>query len=514
MGKSQNRMLKASMIVTIISLAGKVIGFIRDAVIAAYYGANWQTDAFFFAQSMPGIIFPAVCNSLSTAFLTIFVAKSVENSDEADKYGSKALTFSAVLAIILSLIAIVATPVIVPLFAPGFSEAQAELAKHLTRITMAAFVLIMIQYMLGAVLSSKKMFYGAQIAALFYNVTVITITVILGKSQSMDTLTYTVVVGHIIQVLSLFFFARKKIHYSFGYKIFDSETMSLLRLAVPIFLSNSIVQINHIVDKVLSSLFGEGAMSALSYSNTLNRFVTGIVITTLSTVIYPIMAEQYSKNERTEFAASIRNSISIGIIALLPVSIVTTLCAGDIVRIVYQRGSFDTAAAQLTATALMFYGMMYVFSVVQEIITRAFYSMKDTKTPLKTAAIAIFSNAVMSYVFSKVFNMGLGGIGLGTTLATLFAAILLIIALRKKVPDLDLKKLKKTMLQIMASAVFVILAVYALQIVMAGINIYIRFVVVALSAFVIHFTVLLLLKCEELHELKNTVRRIIVRKKA
>ena len=500
MTKPQNHLLKASIIVTAISLLGKVIGFVRDAVIAAFYGANWQTDAFFFAQSMPGIIFPAVCNSLSTAFLSIYVSKCVEDKKIADAYGSKAVTFSAILAIGLSGLAIIITPVIVPLFAPGFTVPQSELAKHLTRITMASFVLIMIQYMLGAILSSKKLFYGAQIAALFYNVTVIVITIVLGQSQSMDTLTYTVVVGHVIQVLALCFFVRGNFKYTFTFHILDCDTIGLMKLTFPIIIGNSIVQVNNIVDKVLSSLFGEGAMSVLSYSNTLNRFITGVVITTLSTVIYPIMAEQFSKNDKEEFATTIRNSITIGLIVLMPVSIITTICASDIVKIVYERGSFSSDASALTALGLMFYGMMYAFSAIQEVVTRAFYGMKDTKTPLKTASIAIVSNAIMSYLFSKIFGLGLGGIALGTTISTFFAALLLIIALRKRVPELKLGQLKGSIIKIIISSAVLIGVIYLLRLSFNDIKPVYRFCLITIISFSLHFMILYILKCKELKE--------------
>ena len=101
------QLLKASIFVTVISLSGKLIGFVRDVVIAAYYGANWQTDAFFFAQSMPSIVFPAVCNSLSTAFLSVYVSKSVDDKRNADTYASNILLFSVFLTIGLSILVII-----------------------------------------------------------------------------------------------------------------------------------------------------------------------------------------------------------------------------------------------------------------------------------------------------------------------------------------------------------------------------------------------------------------------
>jgi putative peptidoglycan lipid II flippase len=511
MDNNQNRLLKASVIVTVISIIGKFLGFARDAVIAAFYGANWQTDAFFFAQSMPGIIFPAVCNSLSTAFLTAYVAKSVEDRDNADLYASKAISFSFILAITLSGIAIIITPFLVPFFAPGFSTNQTALAIHLTRITMAAFVLAMGQYMLSAVLSAKKQFYGAQIAALVYNFTVIAITIVIGRSQNMDALTGTVVLGHIVQLIILFFIARKRFKFSVSIRVFNSDTKTLIKLTLPILLGNSIVQINNIVDKVLSSLFSEGAMSALSYANTLNRFITGVVITTLSTVIYPILAEHYSKGEDSEFSQTVRKSIIISLMVLLPVSLITTLCASDIVDIVYVRGEFNIDASTLTSSALAFYGMMYVFSAVQEVIVRAFYSMKDTKTPLKTAALAILSNAIMSYLFSRVFGMGLAGIALGTTLSTLLAASLLIFALKKRVHGFALSKLIHSFSKILLSAIVLLGGILFMRKLFTGMIPLLRFIMITIISFAIHLGVLALTKCDEISEAKQLLCKALKR---
>lgn len=507
--QSKSHLLRASILVIIISLAAKVVGFARDAVIAAYYGANWQTDAFFLAQSMPSIIFPAVCNSLSTAFLSIYVSKSVGDKRDADAYASNILIFASLLTVCLSVLAIILSPVLVPLFAPGFSENQSTLAIHLTRITMGAFVLVMIQYVLSAILSARKLYYGAQIAALIYNFSVILIMACQGKGQSMDTLTTTVVVGHLIQDVSLMLFLKNQFSFRPTPAFLGEETKNLINLMLPILVGNSVVQINNIVDKVLSSLFGDGTMSALSYSNTLNRFVTGIVITTLSTVIYPVLAERYSQEEHETFAETIWSSISISLIVLTPVSIITVTCAQDIVRFVYERGNFNTDATKLTAFALTFYGFMYVFSAVQEIITRAFYAMKDTKTPLRTASIAILANAFLSIMFSRVLR--LGGIALGTTLSTLFASILLLFALKKKVANIDFKEIVPTLLKIMVSATVLLGMVIVLKSTFSGISAFPRFLLISIICFSIHIILLAVMKCKEILILIKILERRLKR---
>lgn len=369
--KSNNKhsIFKASIIVTVIIILGKLFGFARDAVIAAYYGANWQTDAFFFAQSMPAMIFPAVCNSLATAFISLYVSHSIEKGEQSgERFASRMLISTIGIAGILSVLAIVFTPWIVPIFAPGFSVVQTSLAIHLTRLTMGAFVLTMTYYMLSAILNSKKLFYGSQIAALGYNLTVIIIAISLGKDQSIDALTLTVIFGHLIQVLMLIGFAWKHFNFTLRLNPFYIDTKLLIKLALPILFGNSIVQINNIVDKVLASLLGAGTVSALYYSNSLNRFVTGVFITTLSTVIYPSLTASFANKDIKKFNSELLNSLSLLPIVILPISIITTIYATDIVSIVYQRGNFDVSATRLTAAALTFYAGMYVFSSIQEVL--------------------------------------------------------------------------------------------------------------------------------------------------
>lgn len=119
---------------------------------------------------------------------------------------------SLLLSVVLSVAGIVCAPLLVPLFAPGFSQSQVTLATHLTRLTMAAFPLTMLQYMLSAILNAKKLFIGSQVAGLLYNIVIIAVTVVLGSRQSLDTLTLTIVAGVAVQILILVICCRGNFH--------------------------------------------------------------------------------------------------------------------------------------------------------------------------------------------------------------------------------------------------------------------------------------------------------------
>lgn len=510
--KSNHSIFKASIIVTVIILLGKIFGFARDAVIAAYYGATWQTDAFFFAQSMPAMIFPAVCNSLSTAFISLYVSHSIEKGEKSgERFASRMLISTILIAGILSVFAIIFAPWIVPIFAPGFSVIQTQLAIHLTRLTMGAFVLTMAHYMLSAILNSKKMFYGSQLAALGYNLTVIIITIMLGQNQGVDALTLTVILGHFIQVLMLIALAWKNFNFELRVNPFHSDTKLLIKLALPILFGNSIVQINNIVDKLLASLLESGAVSALSYSNSLNRFVTGVFITTLSTVIYPSLTESFANKDIKKFNGDLLNSLSLLPIVILPISIITTIYATDIVSIVYERGSFNENATKLTAAALMFYAGMYVFSSIQEVIIRAFYALKDTKTPMINGAIAVIANSIISVILVRF--IGIGGIALGTTLSTALASVILWFSLKKKLPDLKMQSLFPTIGKVLFSASIMIIVLLVSQQYLTSLSTIIKFISVTFIGFTIYFAMLMLLKCREMMIIRNLIKRKIMKSK-
>ncbi|MDM8534709.1 murein biosynthesis integral membrane protein MurJ [Clostridiaceae bacterium HSG29] len=498
--------IKISFIVSIIIMAGKIFGFARDAVIAAYYGANWQTDAFFLAQSMPAMIFPAVCNSLSTAFISLYISRSIEKGEESgESFASRMLIATIFIAGTLSVLAIIFAPWIVPIFAPGFSVFQTTLAIHLTRLTMGAFVLTMAHYMISAILNSKKLFYGSQIAALGYNLTVIMITIGLGQNKDVDALTLTVIFGHFIQVIILIGFAWKHFDFTLRLNPFHNDSKLLIRLALPILFGNSIVQINNIVDKILASLLEAGAVSALSYSNSLNRFVTGIFIITLSTVIYPSLTASFANKDIKKFNSELLKSLAILPIVILPISIITTIYALDIVSIVYERGNFNVSATKLTATALMFYAGMYVFSSIQEVIIRAFYALKDTKTPMINGAIAVIANSIISVILVRI--MGIGGIALGTTISTALASVILWVSLKRKLPDLNLRSLFPSIGKVLLSASIMIIILLASQQYLISFSALIRFLSVTFIGFIIYFGMLILLKCRELMAITNLIKR-------
>lgn len=502
----KHSILKSTIIVSIIIIVGKFIGFAREAIIAAFYGADSATDAFFFAQAMPSMLFPAVCSSLSTAFISLYVTKIVKYGEkEGDKFASRAFVASLAIASVLSGIALIFAPYIVPIFAPGFEKETLTLAIHLTRLTMGSFTLIMAHYMLAAMLNSKKIFYGSQVAGLLCNVFIIIVTICLGKGQNIDILTLTVIGGHIVQVFVLLGCIKKRVSLTIFINPFHADMKMMFVLALPILLGNSVVQLNNIVDKALASMVAEGAVSALSYSNSLNSMVSSIFITSLSTVLYPTLTENFSEGNMDSYKKNLVQSLTLMTMVLIPITIITIFFSKDIVSFVYKRGSFDFTAAELTSVALAFYAIKYVFTAIREVLIRGFYALKDTKTPMINGSIAVVANIICSIILVRF--MGIGGIALGTSISSIISALLLLFSVQKRIPEFNLKGLMPSMKKLLLAGILTAITLYFFAMWLPITSPLLRFMSATILGFGVYGGMLMLLKCNELMVAVTLVRK-------
>lgn len=436
--KKHSTLLQATLLVTTCTLLCKVLGFVREAVIASYYGATEQTDAFFFAQAMPAMIFPAVCNSISTAFTSLYVKRLTENGEEeGDGYASRMLVAAFFLGLVLGIIGILIAPWIVPLLVPGFEGPQLTLTIRLTQISMGSFLLIMLQYMMSAALNAKRHFLGAQLAGLLYNVVIIAATVLLGRYQSMEFLMLSTVGGLLLQVAAMLGCHLRYSGFHVRLRGLGGESLALVHLALPILLGNSVVQLNNIVDKALGSTLPSGSLSSLTYASNLTNVVISTLIISLSTVLYPSLTEQFSRGERAAFCTQLETALVSLSALLIPISCITMLDAESIVSAVYARGSFDQTAVAHTTAALICYAPIFFFSGIRELVSRAFFAMQDTKTPMYNSALGVLCNIVCS--LALVRWLGLRGIALGTTVSTVVIGVLLLVQVQRKLPQFSLK---------------------------------------------------------------------------
>jgi putative peptidoglycan lipid II flippase len=220
---------------------------------------------------------------------------------------------------------------------------------------------------------------------------------------------------------------------------------------LPVFLGSYVNQINTVVNRTLASTLETGSITALNYANKLNMFAVGIIVISLSTVMYPILSKLASEDNIKAFKHNISKSINIIIISMVPIMVMIMDLSKPIVQILFEEGSFDSRATYLTSTALFYYSIGIVAYGLRDMLSKAFYSLQDTKTPVKNATIAVIINVVLSIVLVKY--MGIGGLALSGSISAIITTILLFISLRKKIGKIGFKNIFITFIKVLVSSI-------------------------------------------------------------
>ena len=237
----------------------------------------------------------------------------------------------------------------------------------------------------------------------------------------------------------------------------DNNVRNIIYLIIPVFLGSYVDQINNVINRTLASTLDTGSITALNYANKLNVFAIGILVISISTIMYPILSKFASQNNMKAFKGSLIRCINLVIIIMLPIMVGMMVFATPIVSLLFEGGSFSSRDTFLTSTALLFYALGMVSFGIRDMLSRGFYSLQDTKTPVKNAVAAVFVDIVFSIILVKI--MGIGGLALSTSISVTFGAILLMVALRKKIGRLGIKSSVITFLKAITASLIMGLTV-------------------------------------------------------
>ncbi|MBR8823454.1 putative lipid II flippase MurJ [Fusobacterium necrophorum] len=411
------------------SLLTKVIGFLREVLIARIYGRNWITDAFFLSQNMPSLIFPAVCDSFAVAFTSIYKKKRKKRKI----FFTYSIIFLGFISLCLTIISIILIPKIIFLLTPGFDEKTTILAVKLSTISMSYFTIIMLNTIFIALLNSEKKFLKSQLSWLFYNSLIVIIMLFFSESN-IYYLTFSYFLSNFLQLFYLiymvkfsFLFPNEKFLFI---RIFKSKSiLRMLRLAIPIMIGNSIHQLQNIIDKTIVSYGKEGSLSSLSYSISINSITIGLIIFSIITVFYPDLLDTLKKKNYIELEKKIELSINLLTIIILPITIYTYYYSENIVRAIYGKGNFDLVSIKETSKFLKYYSLGYLFIGTKEMLIKIFYGLENSKIPMINSIISISLNIFLSISISSY--IGVYGVALGTSIATLVSSAILIFYLQK-----------------------------------------------------------------------------------
>jgi putative peptidoglycan lipid II flippase len=453
----KGKIARAAAVMSVATFISRILGFARDMIFAFYFGATGISDTFFQAFKIPNLLRELLAEgSMSSAFIPVLTEyREKHGENEAGRLVKITFTFIIVLVGIICLLGIVFSPAIVTVIAPGFlsTPEKFSLTVLLTRIMFPFLLFVSLAALVMGALNTRKVFFIPALAPAMLNITLI-VSIVYFESRTRQPIIAAaigVLVGGFVQfAFQLPSFFRNGFSLGIDTTFRHPGLRKMFLLLVPATLALSVSQINIIVSSILASFLPQGSITYLFYSMRLIQFPIGIFGVAMGMAVLPTLSEHAVKGDfdrlREDFSFALR------LLFFIAVPSMTGLIAlrQPIVNLLFQRGQFDHTATLGTAEALLFYSIGIWSIVGVRVITAAFYSMQDTKTPVKIAAVGVASNLILSITLMGPLKHS--GLALANSLASGINFFLLSFYLKKKLRHIDAKRIMLSFSQIFFSS--------------------------------------------------------------
>ena len=427
-------LLRSIITVSSYTMISRLLGFIRDVLIAAFLGAGPIADAFFVAFKIPNFFRRLFAEgAFSAAFVPLFAAKLTdEGRASALQFASSVLSIMVVFVFVFVTILQVLMPWLMYLFAPGFADEPIKfsLAVELTRITFPYLLFISLVSIFGGVLNSLGRFAAAAATPIILNITLIGALLLATPylPSAGHSLAWGVFLAGILQFIWLIYICRREGFFLRLPKPYLSQSLRrLLKLMAPGVLGAGVLQINLLVDVVIASLLPTGAISFLYYADRIYQLPLGVVGVAIGTALLPVLSRQLRNGEDVEAQTSINRAIEMALLLTIPATAALLVISQPIVNVLFERGVFNSVATISTSQALIAYATGLPAYVLIKVLTPSFFARQDTSTPVKIAVACVFINLVLNLTLMQI--LAHVGIALATSISAWINVCLLFVFL-------------------------------------------------------------------------------------
>jgi putative peptidoglycan lipid II flippase len=463
MTASRRQIARAAGLVSILFAASRLLGLVREMVIGAQFGTTGQLDAYLAAFRLPDLIFYLVAGgALGSAFIPVFTATLTREDDPrrvaawrlASGVSNLLLIVTTVLAIVAALFAL---PLVRTLIAPGFAPEQQILTANLMRIMLLAPIIFGLSGIVMGILNSFQHFLSPALAPVLYNLAIILAAWFLTPVLGVRGLTIGVVVGALahllVQVPALL---RRKPLYFPTLGLSSPDVREVTRLMGPRVLGLAAVQINFLINANLASRLGEGSLSALNYAWLMMLLPQGIVAQGIATAIFPTLSALSARGQIDTLRTTLNAALRALLWLTLPAAAGLFVLRGPLIQVFLQRGEFTAQSTAMTVYALAFFAFGLVAHSLLEVVTRGYYALHDTWTPVKIGIAAMVLNATFSLLLIRPLSYG--GLALANTLATTLETFALLWLIRPRLGGLGGRQLASTFARSLAATLAMVVA--------------------------------------------------------
>jgi len=435
---------RSGSIVAVWTLISRILGFVRDQVLAIVFGAGATTDVFLVAFKIPNFLRRLFAEG---AFAQAFVPVFTEYREKGDEAALRNLAAHvvgtlAVVLLVITTLGVMLAPFIVMLFAPGYigNEAQFDLATHMLRITFPYLMAVSLVAYAGSILNTFGQFAIPSFTPVLLNICMITAAVFVSPmfDEPIVALAWGVFVAGIVQLaLQLPFLQRIGLlpKPKWGWK--HSGVRRILKLMAPAVVGSSVAQINLLLDTVIATFLVSGSLSWLYYSDRLMEFPLGLIGVTLGTIILPRLSRQVANQADAGYRDTISWALRVSILVGLPATVGLVMLAGPMISTLFEYGAFTPADTMLSSYSLVAYSIGIPAFILIKIFAPAFFARQDTKTPVRIGIYALISNMVynLMLVIPMVYFDFIAphtGLAIATTLSAIQQSYMLYQELKKR----------------------------------------------------------------------------------
>lgn len=443
---TRRQMARSAGLVSLLFAASRLLGLLREIVIGARFGTGADLDAYLAAFRVPDLIFYLVAGgALASAFIPTFTACLAREEDPcrraAWRMASSVVNLMLLATTALAIAAaLLARPLVATLIAPGFSPAQQALTAQLMTLMLLAPIIFGLSGIIMGILNSFQHFLAPALAPVLYNLMILLGAWFLAPTLGVYGLAIGVVAGALAHLLvQLPALLRRRPLYSLALGLDNPDVREVGRLMGPRVLGLAAVQINFLVSANLASRLGAGSISALNYAWLLMLLPQGIIAQGIATAIFPTLSAQAARGQIAALRSTLNAALRVLLWLTMPAAVGLFLLRTPIIQLFLQRGQFTADSTAMTAYALAFFAFGLVAHSLLEVVTRAFYALHDTWTPVKIGIGAMALNLILSLLLLRPLSFG--GLALANTIATTVETLALLWLIRPRVDGLGGRRL-------------------------------------------------------------------------
>jgi putative peptidoglycan lipid II flippase len=446
MGEGRRHLALVSIVLSVVTLFSKLMGFVREQIIAKSFGVSAVTDAFVSAQFLTSVLDSLISASLAIVLVPLFTEAMVRSKEATNR-----LLYTVLLAVgaFYTLYAFFlwgSASFLLKIMVPGLPPESMDTAVSLAKIFGPSVALLGLTAVLTALLNVYRRFLMTALAGTAASIAVIVAYVMYGRHLSVFNLAWAVVLGNFVQVVVLAFQVRK-VGASYPGGLDWHGLRRVVTLAAPLTFATTIWMVTPFLDKFLASRMEHGSIASLNYAQKLIQLPIGVITAGVSTVMFTRFSQLSSQRRFSDLGYEVARTFQAILFCMLPISVFMVMMASPIVSLAFQRGQFDYQAVRATANALVYYSIGLTPMAILPVLTMTLFSVQNTRSNVTSNLLAVVTYVIGATAFGAF--MGHRGLALAYSLGQATACLVLGIVLTKLLGTrpflLAIKSLPQTM---------------------------------------------------------------------